>query len=82
MNKVVVLDTSANYFFIGNLAGIDDWYYTLIDVDVHDHAESISGKELYIIESKQYGVRKNRNKALVKKSEVISISLLSDVIDY
>jgi len=82
MNKVVILDTSTSYFYVGSLAGVDDWYYILTDADVHDHSESISSKELYIMESKQFGVRKNRSKVLVKKSEIISISLLSDVIDY
>lgn len=82
MNKVVVLDTSTRYFYVGALVGVDDWYYILTDADVHDHSESTSSKELYIMESKQFGVRKNRSSVLVKKSEIISISLLSDAIDY
>ena len=82
MNKIVVLDSKGNIFYIGTFAGVDDLYYTLTDVDVHDHSESTSSRELYIIESRQYGVRKNRNRAFVRKTDIISISLLSDVTEY
>ena len=82
VNKQVVLDTRTHIFYIGILSGLDEWFYALTDVDVHDHGESMSTKEIYIMDTKRYGIRKNRAKVLVKKSEVISISLLSDVIEY
>ncbi len=82
LNKQVVLDTRAHIFYIGILSGLDEWFYTLADVDVHDHSESTSTKEIYIMDTKRFGIRKNRAKVLVKKSEVISISLLSDVAEY
>ena len=82
MNKVVVLDSKSHIFYIGTLVGIDEWFYTLTDVDVHDHSDSTSTKEVYTMDTLRYGIRKNRNKVLVKKNEIISISLLSDVIEY
>jgi len=82
INKQVVLDTGTRLFYIGILSEVDEWFYTLTEVDVHDHSESTSTREIYIMDTKRFGVRKNRAKVLVRKNEVISISLLSDVIEY
>jgi small nuclear ribonucleoprotein (snRNP)-like protein len=82
VNKPVVLDTRASFIYIGILSAVDEWFYTLTEVDVHDHSESTSTKEMYIIDTRRFGIRENRKKVLVRKNEVISISLLSDVIEY
>ena len=78
----VVLDTASPYLYIGRLAEVDEWFIRLEDVDVHDANETRTTKEVYCIEARKFGVKKNRRSALVRADRVISISLLSDVIDY
>ena len=68
--------------YIGTLTSTDGDFYVLKDVDVHDRKESLTTKDVYVIESKKYGIKKNRAEALVRASEVVSISRLSDVIEY
>ncbi len=82
IGKQVVLDTRSDLVYIGTLKKIDGWFYVLTDVDVHDRRESSSTKDVYVIESKKYGIKKSRAEVLVRVSEVVSISRLDDVIQY
>ena len=81
-DKNIVVDTASHFIFIGKLQEIGDYYMTLADVDVHDRNESPSMNEKYIMDSKKYGVRCNRRLVHVRLEEIISVSLLEDVIEY
>ena len=78
----VVLDTNSPYLYIGRLAEVDEWFIRLEDADVHDSTETRTSKEVYLIEARKYGVKKNRLSVLVRADKVISASRLSEVIDY
>jgi len=78
----VVLDTSGQYLYIGRLARMDEFFIELEDADVHDSTESPNPKEIYVIDSKKYGIKKNRKSVFVRASMVVSISRLVDVIEY
>ena len=82
VGKDVVLDTRAPIVYLGRLEAVDEWFFSLADVDVHDMTEARSTKEKYILEARKYGVKKNRHAALVRRDEVISLSKLDDVIAY
>jgi len=82
VGKFVVVDTTTPLLYIGRLAEIGDYFITLEDVDVHDSNESPSTKEVYCIDAKKFGVKKNRRSVRIVKSIVASISLLEDVIEY
>lgn len=78
----IVVDTSSHFIFIGKLLDVEEYFLSLADADVHDSRESPSTKEKYILDSKKMGVRVNRKKVYVRRGEIISISLLEDVIEY
>ena len=78
----VVVDTTSHFVFIGTLQECTDYLLTLSDADVHDRRESPSMNEKYIIDAKKYGVRRNRQRVHIRLEEVISLSLLDDVIEY
>ena len=82
LGKDVVVDTITPLIYIGKLTEIGDYFITLEDVDVHDSNESPSTKEVYCIDAKKFGIKKNRRRVRVFKSIVASISLLEDVIEY
>lgn len=82
MNQVVVIDTKCSYIFVGKLIAEDDYFLTLEDADVHDNNDSGSSKDFYVLDSSKHGVKKNRVKVKVVIREMISISLLEDVIQY
>jgi hypothetical protein len=81
-DKDVVLDTRGPLLYIGTLKAIGVCFYTLVDADVHDIADSSTSKEVYIMEAAKHGVRKNRESVLVRKTEIVSLSLLGDVVKY
>ena len=81
IGQEVVLDVQGMFVYTGTLSGRDEKYYLLENADVHDLRDSSTTRERYVIECKIHGVRANRKKVLVQISEVISLSLLCDVVE-
>ena len=78
----VVLDCRGEIAYLGRLVAVGDWFLELADADVHDMDSSRTSKEIYVMEAAKHGIKKNRYSVHVRKSEVVSISLLLDVIQY
>lgn len=77
--KEVVLDLRSQYVCIGTLIGEDHRYLILKNADVHDLRDSATTRELYVLDCRRHGVNWNRKRVLVRRDEVVSLSLLSDV---
>ena len=82
MDQNVVLDTRGELLYLGKLTKIFENMYELSDADVHDVVAGRTSKELYIMDARKHGIKKNRAKVLVRKVEVVSISKLADVLEY
>jgi hypothetical protein len=82
VGSVVVLDTSTPYVYLGTLKEWEEHYIVLRDADVHDTAEGHSSKDLYVLEARRNGVQKNRDEVTVRRSLVVSVSKLDDVVQY
>jgi small nuclear ribonucleoprotein (snRNP)-like protein len=82
LNVDVVLDTRGDIIYLGKLNKILDNFYELVDSDVHDVVVGRTSKELYIMDARKHGVKKNRARVYVRKVEIVSISRLSDVLEY
>lgn len=82
IGRQIVVDTKTAYTYIGTLTAEGDYFLTLKDVDVHDQRESNASKELYLIEALKYGIKINRSAVKVVRSEIISLSLLADIVKY
>ena len=54
----------------------------LTDADAHDTSDGHSGKDLYILEARRNGVQKNRQEVTVRRSLVVSVSKIDDVVLY
>ena len=80
--KEVVLDTRGPLLYIGALSAVDEFYFTITEVDVHDMQDGHAPKEKYILDARKYGIKKNRARVIVRRDEVVSLSLLEDIIDY
>ena len=78
----IVLDTDSFFLFIGKLDDVRGDFIVLRDADVHDRRESPSMNEKYLIESKKFGIRVNRKLVHIRIQEVISLSLLDDIVEY
>jgi small nuclear ribonucleoprotein (snRNP)-like protein len=80
VGREVVVDVASQYVYLGTLAGADEKYLVLEEADVHDMRDTNTTRELYVVDSRRLGIRKNRERALVRINEIVSISALEDVI--
>ncbi|MCA8984379.1 MAG: hypothetical protein R3C12_16805 [Planctomycetaceae bacterium] len=81
VQRDVVLDMQSMYVCLGKLIGIDHRYLVLENADIHDLRETTTTRERYVLDSRLHGIRANRARALINRAEVVSISLIEDVIE-
>lgn len=79
IGEEVIIDTKSSMVYIGLLKKVTDYFIEIDEVDVHDMNSSTSNKEIYAMESKKFGIKKNRANVNIFMREVISISKLEDV---
>jgi small nuclear ribonucleoprotein (snRNP)-like protein len=82
IGKVVVVDTDSRFVYLGRLDRVDPDFLVLGDVDVHDRREGPSTKEQYIMDTKKFGVKPNRKEVSVRKTQVVSLSRLDDILGF
>jgi len=82
VGQQVVVDTRGPFVYIGRLESWHPDCLVLADVDVHNTADSKTVTDLYLIQSLKHGVRANRRRVHVMGREVVSVSLLSEIIPY
>ena len=81
LGQVVVLDTQGPLIYLGTLIETRPEFVVLAEADVHDSNDSRATKDLYLVESRDLGVRMNRKRVLVTSAQIASISLLTDITD-
>jgi hypothetical protein len=82
IGQLVVIDTNSKFVYIGTLARVLEGFVEMKDVDAHDSGEGLSTKEHYVMESKRFGVKPNRREVSVRKSSIVSLSRLDDILLY
>jgi hypothetical protein len=80
VGRVVVLDVTARYVYLGMLSGLDRHYLDLRDADVHDLRDTATSRETYLVNSRLHGVHANRRSTWVRLAEVVCLSRLDDVL--
>jgi len=80
LGEQVVLDMASTLLYLGRLEAAEGDCLILTDADVHDTREGHHSKEQYLCEVRTLGVRPNRRRVHVLGRNVISISLLSEVV--
>lgn len=80
LNRKVVLDMQSMFVCLGTLVGADHRYFILADADVHDLRETTTTRERYVLDARVHGINPNRTRTLIMKNEVVSLSLLDDVV--
>lgn len=80
IDREVVVDVASRYVYLGRLVGGDEKFLTLDDADVHDLRDTATTREEYVLAARRHGLAPNRARVYVRTAEVVSISLLEDVI--
>jgi hypothetical protein len=81
LGKVVVVDLKSPYVCLGTLAGTDEGYLQFRDADLHDFRDSDTTRENYVAASRATGIKRNRKRVLVVRSEVVAVTRLDDIVD-
>jgi len=81
LNAKVVVDLVSPYVCMGKLTRYDDHFLELRNADLHDLRDTETTRELYVADSVATGIKRNRKRVLIRRSEVVAISLLEDVVD-
>jgi hypothetical protein len=76
---LVVCELSDLYIAIGRLVDHSTLHLRLEEVDLHDHREANSTKDVYLIETKRYGIRANRARVDIPRGLLVAICRLDDV---
>lgn len=77
----VVIDLRSTYVALGTLVGSDEQYLELKNADLHDLRDTDTTRENYIAESKATGIKRNRKRVLVLRSDIVAVARLDDFVD-
>lgn len=81
LEEKVVIDLVSPYVCLGRLVRFDEHWIELKGADLHDLRDTDTTRELYIADSAATGIKRNRKRVLLRRSEVVAISKLEDVVD-
>ena len=59
----------------------DEHFIEMKNADLHDLRDTETTRELYIADSVATGIKRNRKRVLIRRSEVVAVSALDDVVD-
>jgi small nuclear ribonucleoprotein (snRNP)-like protein len=77
----VVIDLRSEYVCLGTLLGVDEHFLQLRNADLHDLRDTDTTREIYVAESRATGIKRNRKRLVLVRSEIVGIARLEDVVD-
>lgn len=80
IGQEIVVDLASPFVCLGTLTAVQAGFLQLAQVDMHDLRDSKTSRELYVLESRQHGIRANRQQLWLNLRDVVGLSLLSDVV--
>ncbi len=81
VDEIVVIDMRSNFVCLGRLISFDDHFVELRNADLHDLRDTLTSRENYVAASWATGIKRNRKRVLVVRTEIVAISRLRDVVD-
>ena len=81
IDQKVVVDFRSEFVCLGTLKGYDEHFLELRNADLHDLRDTETSRENYVAASVATGIKRNRRRILVSRSDVVAVSKLEDVVD-
>lgn len=81
IGRKVVIDLHGPYVCLGTLQGVDEQFLDLRNADLHDLRDTHTSRENYVAASRSTGIKRNRKRVLIVRSDVVALALLEDVVD-
>jgi hypothetical protein len=77
----VVVDLRSEYVCLGTLVRVDDHFLELKNADLHDLRDTDTTREMYVIDSRDTGIKRNRKRLLLVRTDIVAVARLEDVMD-
>jgi small nuclear ribonucleoprotein (snRNP)-like protein len=81
IDQKVVVDFRSEFVCLGTLKGYDEHFLELRNADLHDLRDTETSRENYVAASVATGIKRNRRRVLVSRSDVVAVSKFEDVVD-
>jgi hypothetical protein len=81
LKREVVIDFRSEYVCLGTLVRYDDTVLELRNADLHDLRDTETSRENYVAASVATGIKRNRKRILVFRTEIVAISRMDEVAD-
>ncbi len=81
LGRKVVIDFRAEYVCLGTLKSIGVHFLELKNADLHDLRDTDTSRENYIAACVITGIKRNRKKLLVTRSEIVAIADFEDIVE-
>jgi hypothetical protein len=81
VGQTVVIDLRSSFVCLGKLTKVTPDYLELKNADLHDLRDTGTTRENYIAASAATGVKRNRKKLLLMRTEIVAIARLEDVVE-
>ena len=81
IGQIVVIDLRSPFVCLGKLQGLTEQYFELRNADFHDLRDTQTTRENYVAASHLTGIKRNRRRILIFRSEVVAITRLQDVVE-
>jgi small nuclear ribonucleoprotein (snRNP)-like protein len=77
----VVIDLRSEFVCLGTLTRFDEHFLELKNADVHDLRDTETSRENYVAASVATGIKRNRKRVLVLRSDIVAVARLDEVVD-
>lgn len=81
VNSKVVIDLRSEFVCLGTLTRVDPHFLELKNADLHDLRDTDTTRENYVAASVETGIKRNRKRVVVFRTEVVAISRMDEVSD-
>ncbi|MCE9529526.1 MAG: hypothetical protein K8T89_00065 [Planctomycetes bacterium] len=77
----VVIDLRSEFVCLGTLTRLDDNFLELKNADLHDLRDTETSRENYVAASVSTGIKRNRKRVMILRSDIVAVSRLDEVVD-
>jgi hypothetical protein len=81
IGQVVVLDLRSPFVCLGKLERVESEFVEMRNADLHDLRDTQTTRENYVVSAHLTGIKRNRKRVLVLRSEVVAAAALDDVVE-
>jgi hypothetical protein len=81
IDQKVVIDFRSEFVCLGTMKRFDEQFIELRNADLHDLRDTDTSRENYIAASVATGIKRNRKRVIVSRTDVVAISILDEVVD-